>query len=260
MTETPPENQTFPPNGEPTPPQQPTQIRIQLPDTQPVVTYTIIGLTILVFLAQYATNAIFGFDIPQAIGVKFNPLIDSGQYWRLLTPMLLHGSLMHIGFNMYAVYILGGWLERFYGHWQFLLLYILAGFTGGLASYLLTSSPSLGASTSTFGLLAAYGILAYRNQKVFGSRARLMWRNALQVAVLNLILGLSPGIDNWGHLGGVIGGAALAWLAGPILKLAGTNVDDLRMINTGSSRQFTLVFGVLFLLTFFLAVILPGAS
>jgi rhomboid protease GluP len=193
------------------------------------------------------------------LGIKYNTLIDAGQYWRLLTPMLLHGSFLHIGFNMYAVYLLGRLLERFYGHWKFLLLYVLGGFTGALASYLLTPNPSLGASTSTFGLLAAYGILAYRNKLIFGSRAKLMLRNAIQVGVLNLIIGLSGGIDNWAHLGGALGGIALAWFAGPVFELTGSTMETMRVKNKITDRLFVSVFLGLFLLAGVIAIVLPGA-
>lgn len=238
----------------------PQQVRIQFPQTQPIATYALIAVTVLVFIAQYASQALTGYDYPVLLGIKSNTAIDAGQYWRLFTPMLLHGNILHIGFNMYALYLLGRALERFYGHWKFLLLYILGGFTGGLASYLLTPSRSLGASTATFGLLAAYGVFAYRNKKIFGSRSKLMVRNVLQVAVLNLVIGLSPGIDNWAHLGGVLGGVALAWFAGPEFEVVGNSLVDLHLQNKTTDQQFWLVFLSLFVLTAFAAVFLPGAA
>lgn len=244
----------------PTPPQIPQQVRIQFPQIQPITTYAIIAATVLVFIAQNASQALTGYDYPLLFGIKSNPAIDAGEYWRLFTPMLLHGNILHIGFNMYATYLLGRALERFYGHWKFLLLYILSGFTGGLASYLLTPSPSLGASTATFGLLTAYGVFAYRNKKIFGSRSKLMVRNVLQVAVLNLVIGLSPGIDNWAHLGGVLGGVALAWFAGPEFEVAGASLVDLHLQNKRTDQQFWLVFLSLFVLTAFIAVFFPGAA
>ncbi len=194
------------PEPEPTPP---PQIRIALPQVQPIVTYALIGVTVVIFLIQQATQSFMGLDIPAQFGIKYNPYIDQGQYWRLITPIFLHGSIMHIGFNMYAVYILGRELERFYGHFRFFLLYLAGGFAGVVASYLLTSAPSLGASTSTFGLLAAYGVLAYRNKRIFGSRSQQVLRNIIQVAVLNFLIGLSPGSTigrTWAALW-----AGLAW-------------------------------------------------
>ena len=235
------------------------QIRLTLPDTKPVVTYSIMALTILVFLVQLATQALIGWDVPVDIGVKFNPLIDDGEYWRLITPVLLHGDILHIGFNMYALYILGTELERFYGHGRFLLLYLAGGFAGGVASYLLTVAPSLGASTATFGLLAAYGILGYRNKQVFGPQAQRIVRNVLQVAAINFIFGLSPGIDNWGHFGGAIGGGLVAWFGGPEFRFAGTMVE-LHLEDKRTLAQFLLIFFTVVALFGFAALLVGGAS
>lgn len=240
--------------------QQPqSQVRIRVPDTRPVVTYAIIGITVAVFLLQNATNALLGFDLPVSIGIKYNPLIDSGQYWRLILPVLLHGDILHIGFNMYALYILGRELERFYGHGRFLMLYLVGGFAGGTASYLLTAAPSLGASTATFGLLAAYGVLGYRNRKIFGQQSQRIVRNVIQVAVINFLLGLSPGIDNWGHFGGAVGGLALSWFGGPHLDYTGTKLD-LELKDQKKPNEFLAVFIVIVGITATAAMLLNGAA
>ena len=145
-----------------------------------------------------------------------------GQLWRLFTPALLHGSLLHIAFNMYALYSLGSGLERYYGHSKFLLLYIIGAFCGNSLSFVLSPNPSLGASTAVFGLVAAEGVFIYKNRKLFGAKAQMMLTNLLVIVVVNLLIGLQPGIDNWGHVGGLIGGAVFAWVAGPILQVQQT--------------------------------------
>ena len=244
----------LPPEERPQP-----QIRLVLPDTKPTVTYTIIAITVLVFLAQQATQTYLGVDIPANLGIKFNPLIDAGEYWRLIAPVLLHGSVLHIGFNMYALYILGRELERFYGHIRFLLLYLVGGFSGGVFSYLLTAAPSLGASTAVFGLLAAYGILGYRNQRIFGPQSQRIVRNVIQVAAINFLFGLSPGIDNWGHLGGAIGGLLVAWFGGPEFRFAGTMLE-FHLEDKTSLSQFMAIFFTVLALFAALALFLGGAS
>jgi rhomboid protease GluP len=153
--------------------------------------------------------------------MKVNELIMRGELWRLFTPMFLHGSILHIGFNMYALYILGPGMERYYGHTRFLGLYILAGFAGNVGSFLFASSPSLGSSTAIFGLLGAQGVFVYRNRQVFGAMAQRVLMNIVLIAGVNLLIGLSPGIDNWGHVGGLIGGTLFAWYAGPLYRLEG---------------------------------------
>lgn len=240
-------------------PLQPQRLQVALPQRTPYVTYGLIALTVIVFILQIGTEALLGVDIPVNIGIKFNPLIDQGQYWRLLTAMLLHGDILHIGFNMYALYILGRGLENFYGHGRFLLLYILGGFAGTTASYLLTANPSLGASTATFGLLAAYGVLGYRNQEVFGRQSQLIVRNVIQVALINLVLGLTPGIDNWGHAGGALGGLMMAWFAGPELGVKRDGLT-LRIEDQRTRGEYLMAFVVFFGFFAALALLLNGKA
>lgn len=234
-------------------------VTVVAPQRMPVVTYTLIALTVIVFLAQMITRAVFDVDIPVNYGVKYNPLIDQGQYWRLFTSMLLHGDILHIAFNMYALYILGRGIEPFCGRFRFLLLYITSGFAGTTASYLLTAAPSLGASTATFGLLAAYGVLGYRNQKVFGKQSQYIVRNVIQVALINLALGLSPGIDNWGHLGGALGGFVLAWFGGPKLSFKAKGLE-LHLENKRTSFEFFSAWVIVFGATATLALLLNGKA
>lgn len=187
----------------------------------PIVTYTLVVLTIIVYILQAGTQWILGVDIPAVFGMKINDYIIQGQLWRLLTPMFLHGSVLHIGFNMYALVIIGSELERRFGHWRFLLLYVLGSFGGNVLSFLLSSNPSLGASTSIFGLLGAEMVFFYQNREMFGSGARRALQNVITVAAINFVIGLSPGIDNWGHLGGLVGGLIFTWFGGPKLSMTG---------------------------------------
>jgi rhomboid protease GluP len=116
---------------------------------------------------------------------------------------------------MYALYALGPSLERKYGVWPFLALYLIGGVWGNTLSFLLSPNPSLGASTAIFGLIAAQGVYIYKNRYLLGSTARPLLMNIVMMITINLILGLSPGIDNWGHIGGLLGGLFFAWFAGP---------------------------------------------
>lgn len=203
--------------GIPTAP--PVTIMVKLPDKKPYVTYTFIGLSVVVFLLQQASTALLGGDLPMALGAKINEYIQAGQVWRFFTPMLLHGSILHIIFNMYALFIIGPGLEKYYGHRRFFMLYVLAGYAGNLFSFMFTQGVSVGASTAIFGMVTAEALFIYRNRFLFGNRARSMLINVVSIIAVNLILGLSPGIDNMGHLGGLVGGLAFAWFAGPILKV-----------------------------------------
>jgi len=191
------------------------------PIYRPYVTYVLIGICVLVYLLQAGTSYFLKVDIPAALGVKENNLIMQGQVWRLFTPIFLHGSILHIGFNMYALFYIGPALERFYGRWRYLGLFILSGFAGNVISFMFSQYQSLGSSTSIFGLLGAEGVLIYQNREIFGNTARRALSQVVIIAVVNLIIGLTPGIDNWGHIGGLIGGTLFAWFGGPILHKQG---------------------------------------
>lgn len=205
----------------PIPPPAPSQPVIRENLVGPVVTYTLVVVTVVVYLLQIGTNALLGFDLPAALGMKVNEYIIQGQIWRLVTPMFLHGSILHIGFNMYALVVIGSGLERRFGHGRFLLLYFLGSFAGNVMSFLISPSPSLGASTSIFGLLGAEMVFFFQNREMFGAGARRALQNVITVAAINFIIGLSPGIDNWGHFGGLFGGLIFTWFGGPKLALEG---------------------------------------
>ncbi len=230
-----PKNLSDRPDTSSPPPGEPRWVEVRYDSQRPIVVYTLLGLTVLVYLLQlvspYFVDArslmlemgvvIYGSDPVSILGMKINELILQGQFWRLITPVLLHGSILHLGFNMYALNALGPELERHYGHWRFLALYLLAGFVGNVASFMFSSNPSLGSSTAIFGLLGAEGVFLYQNRDLFGSTARRALGNIVMIAGFNLIIGLNPGIDNWGHIGGLIGGLSFAWVAGPLLKVQG---------------------------------------
>lgn len=223
----------------PQPPESPRQVPVRVPSIRPTVTYSILVFTVIVFIAQEGSMALLGIDIPSQLGLKVNSLIAQGQIWRLFTPMLLHGSLLHIGFNMYALYLLGPGMERYFGHWRFFLLYILSGFAGNVASFMFSAAPSLGSSTAIFGLLGAEGMFLYQNRQVLGKFARRALNNIIFVAVINLLIGLSPGIDNWGHLGGLIGGSLFALFGGPILSVEGI-FPNLTLADKRETREVVL--------------------
>jgi rhomboid protease GluP len=199
----------------------PQKVSVPLPTRQPVVTYTLIAICGVVFLLQVATNQWLGTDWPAEVGAKVNDAIMRGELWRLFTPMFLHASIPHILFNLYALWVIGPGLESNYGHGRYLALYVLGGFTGNVASFLFSPVASVGASTAIFGLLGAEGVLIYQNRRLFGKVAQKALTNVILIAAVNLAIGLSPGIDNWGHVGGLIGGTLFAWFGGPLLQLEG---------------------------------------
>jgi rhomboid protease GluP len=224
MNQNPPPEQQYP--QIPRQPQQ-QQVQIAVPKVKPRVTYAILGVTLFVYLLQLAGAYLLGGDLVAALGMKANSLIRAGQIWRLITPVFLHDSslpygLLHIGFNMYALFLYGRGLESRFGHWRFTLLYFLAAYAGNVLSFLMTPGPSLGASTAVFGLLAAEGMFILQNRQLFGPRANGALFNILYIAGINLFIGFSTsGVDNFGHIGGILGGLLFTWFGGPRWKLDG---------------------------------------
>lgn len=230
-------NMNQPPQESYTPsPPQPRPVPVSLPASSPSVTYTILGITVAAYLLQLLTQFLFGYDMAIGLGAKANDAIRAGQLWRFFTPMLLHGSILHIGFNMYALYIFGIGLERRYGHGRFLLLYILSGFAGSVFSFLFSSANSIGASGAIFGLISAEGIFLIQNRKLFGAQVKRALNNVIFVVAINLFLGLQPGIDNWGHMGGLMGGLIFAWFAGPHWEVQGIS-PNLQVVDLREPRE-----------------------
>ena len=231
------QDQPTSPNFPPTPPVGQPAPRVVY---RPYATYVLMGICVLVYLLQIGTQSLFGQDIPASIGVKDNTLIMQGQFWRLFTPIFLHGSILHIAFNMYALFYIGSTIERFYGRARYLALFLLSGFAGNVISFMFSPYQSLGSSTSIFGLLGAEGVLIFQNRQIFGPIARRELSQVVIIAVVNLIIGLTPGsaIDNWGHIGGLVGGTLFAWFGGPILQRMGTN-PPYTVMNTRTRREVT---------------------
>jgi len=240
------------------PDQQPTQppqsVRVPMPSSRPYVTYSIMGITIGFYLLQLISgDSPYGMDWVTYYGAKINELIRAGQVWRLLTPVLLHASIPHILFNMYALLVIGVGLERHFGHGRYLLLYILGGFTGNVLSFLLSSGYSVGASTAIFGLIGAEGVFLYQNRKLLGRQFGRAIGNVIFIIVVNLVIDFVPGsgIDYWGHIGGLLGGLIFTWFAGPRWEIEGsypalnlTDKREPREIITGAAIVI-LIFGAL---------------
>ncbi len=164
------------------------------------VTATLVAANIGIFLLQLLDRSIdFRFaNVPFAVA--------GGQYYRLITAAFLHGGLLHLGLNMFAILVVGREVEVALGRVRFLALY-LASALGGSVCFYLFGSPgalALGASTATFGLFGALFVLA---------RARhIDTRQIVLLIVFNLFLGaVIPGIDNLGHVGGLVTGVAVAF-------------------------------------------------
>lgn len=242
----------------PAPPIQ--SVRIALPSLAPTVTYVLIGFTVIVYLLQLASVAIWGYAVYQidwleVYGARFNTAIRVGELWRFITPVFLHGSPAHIFFNMYALLSIGTFMERQFGHVRFALLYFLGAFSGNVFSFLLTGENgySVGASTAVFGLIGAQVIFFYQNRELFGDQARQAIGNTVFIIAINLFIGLSPGIDNWGHIGGLLGGVIFTWFAGVRWMVTGMP-PEMTLRDQREPREIITSLGVVLIIFGMLAV------
>ncbi len=168
----------------------------------PVVTMTLIGLCVALWLAQQASPRVFQ-------DLAFAPAIGEHEPWRFLTSAFLHGPLVHILFNMLALWMLGPYAEALLGRARFLALYLLSALGGSVAYLLLTPLTSndglVGASGAVFGLFGAIIVL----NRSRGLATQGIWFNLAINAALPLIY---PQIAWQAHLGGFLTGLLLAFV------------------------------------------------
>ncbi|KAH7352627.1 hypothetical protein KP509_19G054700 [Ceratopteris richardii] len=173
-------------------------------------TNVLIGLNVLVYIAQEVSHGRL-----LLLGAKINSLIDKGQLWRFITPAFLHASLPHLMTNCYSLHSIGPVIEAQGGAARFLTVYFGSAFAGFFLSYSFTSAPAVGASGAVFGLVGSLAVYLIRHKELLTGASQSLSNVARMIAV-NLVLGLATSkIDNWGHLGGLVGGAAISWFVGP---------------------------------------------
>lgn len=143
------------------------------------------------------------------LGGNYGPLVFEGQVWRLLTCAFLHGGLIHIVFNMYALYVIGPQLEVLFGRVKYIVIYLLSAIGGSSLSLVFSPNTlSIGASGAIFGLFGAMVmyVLKYRDRI-----PKRVLNNLFFVIILNLFIGFNlQGIDNFGHIGGLVTGVVVS--------------------------------------------------
>jgi membrane associated rhomboid family serine protease len=180
--------------------------------TVPRVTYALITINVLAFLTEQGQFTLFGSEIHGKVideGVLFRGAIGHGndQYWRLVSSAFLHENFIHIGFNMYLLYLLGMMLEPAIGSVRFAAIYVTALLAGSFGVVFATNAPSLGASGAIFGLMGA-AVVELRARGISVQQSGIGG-----LIVINLILSFTlANISVGAHIGGLIGGfiAALA--------------------------------------------------
>ena len=194
----------------------------------PLVTYGLIAANVAVFLLQLSSRMV-------VYRLALVPLfVASGGFYRLVTSAFVHSGLLHLLFNMYALYVLGPPLERHLGRLRFALLYGLSALGGSVLVYLFSAinAPTVGASGAVYGLFGATLVAA--------KRLNLDVRWVVGLIAINLVLTFSvPGISWQGHLGGLITGSlvAAAFVYAPRARRT--------VVQAGTCIGLLIVFGVL---------------
>lgn len=192
----------------------------------PLITYIIMGICVLLFLAMY----IFGNGSTSNLtllqfGANLDVLVKSGEYYRLITSAFLHIGVFHLLFNMYALYIIGPQVESFFGKFKFIIIFILSAVSASLLSIAFNENTiSAGASGAIFGLLGSLLYFGYHYRIYLGNVIR---SQIVPIIVFNLALGfILTGIDNFAHIGGLIGGILATMAVGvPDKSKKGDNIN-----------------------------------
>lgn len=171
-----------------------------------IVTYVLIAINLLVYLLQ-VSGIINTFEFATS-----GAALRANRFFVVITAAFLHSDIIHLACNMYSLYIIGTQIETVLGKIKFLIVYFISAIVGSLLSGVLTNGASIGASGAIFGLLGALLYFGYHYRLYLGN---LITSQIIPVILLNLFLGfMMPGIDNFGHIGGLIGGVLSAMIVG----------------------------------------------
>ena len=182
---------------------------------QPIITYAIIVICLVMFVLTYIMGNGSG-DVRTLLrfGANSSLYVRSGEYYRLFTCMFLHAGIVHLLCNMYSLYIIGPQAESFFGKLKYLFIYVFSGICGSIFSLAFASDyfVSVGASGAIFGLLGAILYFGYHYRVYLGN---VLKSQIIPVIVVNLLIGfMVSGIDNFAHIGGLLGGVFASMAVG----------------------------------------------
>ncbi len=177
----------------------------------PYFSIILISCIVIVSFVQVATNLRESVDLAGFV----KPLFQNGQYWRILTSASLHGGIMHLAFNSYALYVLGRLVEILSNRAHLAIVFLLSVIGGGLMSFWLGPDvPSVGASGGVIGFLGYLTVYGYKRRKILSDAfLKNMLFNVGLIAFFGLFI--IPNVDNFAHLGGLLVGAIYGFLQIP---------------------------------------------
>jgi membrane associated rhomboid family serine protease len=188
------------------------------------VTWAIVVANVIVFVLDGALSSGSGFSFTGGAGplteagAVYGPAVAAGEWWRLGTAAFLHLGLLHILFNMYALWLFGPIMEQMYGHVEFVVIYLLCALGGNVLTILAAPDvPAVGASGAIFGLFGLAFIVSRRRHLLLGPEARAMLSRVGTLLVLNLFITFTVPFISWtGHVGGLAVGAAIGLVLAPV--------------------------------------------
>ena len=147
------------------------------------------GLLVVMYIVQLAVSRAIGEDILYQQLAKWGEGIRTGEWWRLITYAIMHGSLLHLFLNAVSIFIVGTWMEMYEPGWKVVAVFVAGVFGGGMASYFLTPAPMIGASPGAYGMFGAWLVYLMR----FGERwKKLLWAATI---ICEIMISLGPGLD-----------------------------------------------------------------
>lgn len=207
---------------------------------KPFVTYVIIGIITIIFLLLRLWPASGGY-ITYLANQRY--LVRMGEYHRLLTCVFVHYDVIHYLCNAYALYVIGSLAESYYGKWKYLIIFIFSAIAGSLLSIAMSDAVSIGASGAIFGLLGSLLYFGYHYRVYFGS---VLLQRIIPVIIINLAIGfMLPNIDNFAHIGGLVGGLLIS-------KALGINSKDKKSDKINGYILTAIYFGFLIYLGLFM--------
>jgi rhomboid protease GluP len=181
-------------------------------ENRPLIVYSVLAINLLIWVI---TEFIGGSRDPlilRQLGAITYLDINNGEYWRFFSAIFLHVGAVHLAVNCLSLLIMGGLLERIFGHFRFTTVYIVSGVAGSAFSYSMIPFLGVGAGASgaIFGCVGALAGFFLINRSSMGEMGKQNLNAVLVLAGINFTFGfIMPGIDNWAHLGGFVVGAIL---------------------------------------------------
>lgn len=227
--------------------------------------WIIIGITVIVSLTAMSAD---GLGLYQALALD-KIAVANGEYWRLWTVTLLHApnNLLHLGFNMYALYLVGPLVERLYGSRLFVLFYLLCAAGGSVGSFVFGGAQlSVGASGAVFGMFGLVLASTRRHNPLLDRRSRSLVAQIGTLILINLAFGflLASFIDNAAHIGGLLSGLWLGFLIAPgrvpTMRTAFRRPGEAAAPNGNGPSMLLVMIGVLALIAVLAVGIVVGTA